>query len=71
MLTPKPKWTPIELHEKLERFRVVTDTTLDHEYECGCNGCNEWLGLSHLLSLFSESEKAGAVIEANKLENER
>lgn len=67
MKVTKPNWTPLELNEKANRHRDLTDETMYHEFDCDCNRCMELFGLQTLLETFSTDEIAGAVIEANKL----
>lgn len=67
MKIQKPNWTPLELHAKCNRHRDLTEETMEHDFDCQCNGCMELFGLRKLIGLFSRDEIASAVIEANKI----
>lgn len=62
----KPNWQPIELNAKLNRWNELRYET-ENAIDCDCNSCMEFYGLTQLLELFTEDEKAGAVIAANKI----
>lgn len=63
----KPKWTPFELNEKMQRWSQLRHEVEAHDPECDCNRCLEWFGTGELLATFSEDEKAAAVNQSNQL----
>jgi hypothetical protein len=71
MKVEKPNWTPIELNSQMNRWRELMELTEGHNQQCLCNYCLEDYRLFKVLDTFTEDEKAGAVIAANKeLESE-